>query len=415
MPPFFFFIFIIYSALLNKFFIKKDTIFMKISSSLEQNLQYLKKILTSKDIVFLNSNKNGVDYSLVFVRDLVDKESLGELVLRPLANADKNFINNVENLFLSPEKKKILTYTDIINEILIGNAVLLCDKTNFALSFGLIKFEKRAISEPPTSAVIKGPREGFVETLPVNVSMMRRRIKSSSLQIEEFTIGTYSNTSLAICYMKGIADENLVKKVKQKLNEIDIDAVLDSSYISKFIGEHKTSIFKQVGNTEKPDILTAKIMEGRVAIFVDGSPIALTVPYLLIEDFQSPGDYYNSSYSATLARSIRLISVLISILLPAFFVTAELFHLQLIPLSFLLTIVNSIKGIPLSPSFEMFFTLLIFEILISNVFELSFSNTLFTSRQNINTMQKVKVKTIVLTILSLSIKSFLAFFKVLHY
>ena len=104
-------------------------------------------------------------------------------------------------------------------------------------------------------------------------------------------------------------------------------------------------------------------MEGRIAIFVDGSPIALTVPYLLIEDFQSPSDYYNSPYSATIARGIRFLSVIIALLLPAFFVASELFHLQLIPLSLLLTIVNSIKGIPLSPSYEMFFTLLIFEIL----------------------------------------------------
>jgi spore germination protein KA len=114
---------------------------------------------------------------------------------------------------------------------------------------------------------------------------------------------------------------------------------------------------------EKPDILVAKILEGRVAILVDGSPIALTVPYLLLEDFQSPSDYYNSPYSATTARIIRLFSVILALLLPALFVSAELFHLQLIPLSFLLTIVNSIKGIPLSPSYEMFFTLLIFEIL----------------------------------------------------
>ena len=336
---------------------------MKLEFSLQRNISLIKEKLTSTDIVFLEQNK-GINCCLIFVRDLVDKESLGELVLRPLNNVKKGTsINELEHLFLSPEKKQIYSVTEVIDEVLLGNAVLICENSNFAFSFGLIKFEKRAITEPPTSAVIKGPREGFVESLPVNVSMMRRRIKSSQLQIENFTVGKYTKTTLAICYVKGIADDNLVKKVKQKVSEIDIDAVLDSSYISKFIGEHKTSIFKQVGNTEKPDILTAKIMEGRVAIFVDGSPIALTVPYLLIEDFQSPSDYYNSSYSSTLARAIRLISVFISILLPAFFVTAELFHLQLIPLSFLLTIVNSIKGIPLSPSFEMFFTLLIFEIL----------------------------------------------------
>ena len=144
---------------------------------------------------------------------------------------------------------------------------------------------------------------------------------------------------------------------------MQIDAVLDSSYVAKFLGEHKRSVFRQVGNTEKPDILAAKILEGRVAIFVDGSPIVLTVPYLLIEDFQSPSDYYNSPYNATITRLVRIFSVSVSVFLPAFFVSAQLFHLQLIPLSFLLTIVNSIKGIPLSPSYEMFFTLLIFEIL----------------------------------------------------
>ncbi|MBR2385031.1 MAG: spore germination protein, partial [Clostridia bacterium] len=267
------------------------------------------------------------------------------------------------NLFLSPEKKEITEIEKIADEVVAGETVILCDGIDVGISFGLKNFEQRAISKPPTSTVIKGPREGFVESLPVNVSLMRRRIKSPDLRFENLKIGKYSQTTVSLCYIDSICDKKIVKKLRNKLNTINIDAILDSSYISKFLGEHRISIFKQIGNTEKPDILAAKILEGRIAIFVDGSPIALTVPYLLLEDFQSPNDYYGTSYSATFARIIRLFSVLISVLLPAFFVSAELFHLQLIPLSFLLTIVNSIKGIPLSPSYEMFFTLLIFEIL----------------------------------------------------
>ena len=260
-------------------------------------------------------------------------------------------------------KKEVQTLDDLITEVVSGSAILIASGIEKGISFGLRQFEKRAITEPPTSTVLKGPREGFVESLPVNVSLMRRRIKSPALRFENVTLGEYSKTPISLCYLSGIADEKLIKKIKDKLKTISIDAVLDASYVSKFLGEHKTSLFKQVGNTEKPDILAAKILEGRVAIFVDGSPIALTVPYLLIEDFQSASDYYNSTYSATFARCLRLISVLLALFLPAFFVAAELFHLQLIPLSFLLTIVNSIKGIPLSPSHEMFFTVLIFEIL----------------------------------------------------
>lgn len=337
---------------------------MKICTSIKDNQKQLKQVLTSEDITFLDVKINNTDAVLVFVNDLIDKESVGELILRP-ADVYDGIVDeqSLFKLFLSPEKKIVTTYKEVVTDVLLGNAVLIADGIDKAFSFGLKHFEKRAITEPPTSTVIKGPREGFVESLPVNISMMRRKLKTPDLIFENVTIGKYSETPVALCYIKGIADIRLVKKLKKRLQRIDIDAVLDSSYVSKFLREHKYSLFKQIGNTEKPDILAGKILEGRVAIFVDGSPIALTVPYLLIEDFQSPSDYYNSSYSATVARYIRIISVALALFLPAVFVAAELFHLQLIPLSFLLTIVNSIKGIPLSPSFEMFFTLLIFEIL----------------------------------------------------
>ncbi len=337
---------------------------MKIDKNLNQNLQFLKEKLNSEDVTFLDIKIGDSDGVIIFINDLVDKNSVGELILRPASKAQGNLTKDqLFELFLSPEKKEVTEQKDVINDLLLGNTILLSDGIDTALSFGLKFFEKRAITEPPTSTVIKGPREGFVESLPVNISLMRRRLKSPDLKFINVTVGKYSRTPISLCYIDGIADKKLVQQLKEKLSKIDIDAVLDSSYISKFLGEHKVSLFKQIGNTEKPDILAGKILEGRVAIFVDGSPIALTVPYLLIEDFQSASDYYNSSYSATFARVVRLISVFLALFLPALFVSAELFHLQLIPLSFLLTIVNSIKGIPLSPSYEMFFTLMIFEIL----------------------------------------------------
>lgn len=337
---------------------------MHIKKQLNLNVEILKNKLPSEDISFLELDIGKTKATLIFVNDLTDKEHMGELVLRPAAAfKGKLTANAFFNTFLSPEKTKVYDFDSAITDLLLGNALLVADGIDFILSFGLKQFEKRAITEPPTSTVIKGPREGFVELLPVNVSLIRRRLKTPELRIENMEIGRYSKTPIAICYINGIADPEIVKKLKSNLKKIDIDAVLDSSYLSKFLGKSKTSLFKQVGNTEKPDILAAKMLEGRVAVIVDGSPIVLTVPYLLIEDFQSASDYYNSAYSATAARLLRLLSVIISLFLPALYVAAELFHLQLIPLSFLLTIVNSIKGIPLSPSYEMFFTLMIFEIL----------------------------------------------------
>ncbi len=337
---------------------------MKISQSYQLAIDCLKKSLDSTDVTFMHTGGKDCSACLVFINSLVDKKAIGDLVLKPLSQLkEKPDEEKLASLFLSPETKKVSSTDQVIDEVTNGNSVLIVEGVDVAFSFALVKFEKRAIVEPPTSNVIKGPREGFVENLNDNVSMMRRRLKTDKLKIETFDVGNFSKTQVALLYVKGVCDDKLVNKLRKKIQKIDIDAVLDSSYISKFLGEHKTSVFKQIGNTEKPDILTSKIMEGRVAVLVDGSPIALTVPYLLVEDFQSPSDYYTSNYTATLSRIIRIFAVVVSLLLPALFISAELFHLQLIPLSFLLTIVNSIKGIPLSPSYEMFFTLLIFEIL----------------------------------------------------
>ena len=337
---------------------------MNFTKNVNENLEELKKILVSDDINFLYVPVCGKDGYLIFAKELADKDAIGELVLKPICKLDPNASEeDIFNVFYSPEKEILFEVIKASNQVVLGDAVLIVDGINKAFSFGLKKYEKRAIAEPPTSTVIKGPREGFVESLAVNVSLIRRKIKSPDLKFINLSVGEYSNTSISICYINGICDIKLVRQIENKLKNIDIDAVLDSSYVSKFLGEHKRSLFKQVGNTEKPDILAAKILEGRVAIFVDGSPIALTVPYLLIEDFQSPSDYYGSTYSATISRIIRFIAVFLSISLPAFFVASELFHMQFIPLSFLLTIENSIKGIPLSPSYEMFVTLFIFEIL----------------------------------------------------
>ena len=336
---------------------------MKVSSQIKQNVKRLKKRLKSDDIVFSELFAGNKPAVLIYVKDLVDKEKMGDLILRPLKELKRADFNTVTDCFLSPEKQVLSSFDQIIEKIVCGDAALIIDGVDKAFIFEIKRFEKRAITEPPTSTVIKGPREGFVENLSVNVSLMRRKLQSEKLVFENVKAGKFSSTVISVCYLDGIADPKLVKKIKAKIKSISIDAVLDSSYVAKFLSEHKTSVFRQMGNTEKPDILAAKILEGRVAIFVDGSPIALTIPYILMEDFQSPSDYYYSPYNATLARFIRLFSVSVASLLPALFVSAELFHLQLIPLSFLLTIVNSIKGIPLSPSSEMFFTLLIFEIL----------------------------------------------------
>lgn len=177
------------------------------------------------------------------------------------------------------------------------------------------------------------------------------------------TVGRRSTTSVAVCWLEGTTPKKTVEEVKKKLQEIDIDIIPDSSYLTHFLSSRPYSLLKQVGTTEKPDIFCAKIAEGRVGIIVDGSPIALTVPYLIVEDFQSSEDYFVPAYRATFTRILRLLALLVAIYLPAFYVAAQLFKLQLFPVKLLLTIAGSIRDIPFSPSLEMLLVLFVLEVL----------------------------------------------------
>ncbi len=337
---------------------------MNIQPSLEYNKRAMKALLGSDDIIFFDFEIGEVSAFCVYVDSITDKELLGLEVISPLTKTDPQ--KNINYLAKKITLANVKTENKIMNaaeDALSGNAVIFIDGKNKAISVDLKKFEVRAISEPPTGLAVRGPRNGFTESIKSNLSLVRRYLKSTDLKVETTEKGKYTKTSIAIIYIDGIAKPEIAEKVRKKIEKINIDGIPDSSYVAKLLNERKTSLFKQVGSTERPDVLIERMLEGRIGIIVDGSPFALTLPYLLIEDFQAAEDYYISQYRANLVRALRVVAMIFSILLPAVFVAAQLFHLQIIPLNFLLTIVNGIKEIPFSPSLEMFFVLLIFELL----------------------------------------------------
>lgn len=222
---------------------------------------------------------------------------------------------------------------------------------------------KRGITEPPTSNVIKGPRLGFIEDLETNLQILQARLKSPDLVFTEFTIGKYTQTRVVVAFIKSIADDTIVKKVTERITSINIDGIADSYYIAQFLQDEKVKLFNQVGSDEKPDIITAKLLEGRVAVFVDGSPVVLTVPYILFEDIQNSDDYYQNAGAVSLKRVIRIVGSLIAILGPAFYIALQLYHYNIVPINMLIAITNSSKASPFSPLLEMLFVLILFEIL----------------------------------------------------
>lgn len=338
---------------------------MKITGNLKKDVQELKKILPAEDILtFSFTAEKGLAFAVVYADPITDKELLGEEVVRSLLSYDgERKAKSVAKSLTSPEIKFESDVKKLSEEILTGNPVLLFEGADEGIVTGVKKVFVRAIAEPSTDIALKGPREGFIEDLKINTSLLRRRFKTAELQIDMSTVGRRSNTSIAVCYLKGTTPEKTVEEVKARLKQIDIDIVPDSSYLTHFLASRPFSLMKQVGTTEKPDIFAAKIAEGRVGILVDGSPIALTVPYLVVEDFQSSEDYFVPSYRATFTRLLRLLAMLVAIYLPAYYVAAQLYKLQLFPVKLLLTISGSIRDIPFSPSLEILLVLFVLEVL----------------------------------------------------
>ncbi len=337
---------------------------MKLFKNRIQNVKKITELLQSDDIIYFDFTAKETSLTAIYAESLSDKTMLGKQAIEPLQeNGSFSSVDDVVKSVTLPETQKLSTFSDCIEKIIAGDAVIIVDGLDKAISVSTKKPAARAVTEPPTASILKGPREGFVENSQTNMSLIRQRLKTPNLKYEKLTVGKQSQTTVGLVYISSIANKNLIDTIRSKIKKINVDGIVDSSYIIKCISDRKTSMFKQMGSTEKPDIFSAKLLEGRVGIIVDGSPIALTAPFIFLEDFQSSEDYYINTYRANFARILRISAVLLSVLLPSFFVAAQLFHLQFIPLAFLLTIVGSIKGIPLSPSVEMFVTLLIFEIL----------------------------------------------------
>lgn len=350
-----------------------------LTSLLASNLTVLKKRFQgSADVVFrefkvgFDPNKSAV---LIYIDGLVNSESMNATILKPLMYDyereelwkelnQHNLLSFIRDYAVPNNKvQEFSQFQEITDNILRGNSALLLDGFNSALIFDSIGFDSRVIQEPATESVVRGPREGFNESLATNLSLLRRKIINENLVLEQLNLGIRTRTKVCFVYLKGVVNEKLVIEVRNRLQKIDIDGILESGYIEQLIEDAPVSIFPTVGNTEKPDILAAKLLEGRIGILVDGTPIVLTVPYLLVEALQSSEDYYARPYYVTIVRWIRIASLMLALFLPAVYIAIQSFHPDLIPTSLLISMAKAREGIPFPAYVEVFLMGMIFEIL----------------------------------------------------
>ena len=333
-------------------------------SNLEDKIDWLEKELNnSSDIASRMIEKGGDKLGLVFIKSMIDNLLFIEGVYEPLLLCENKLNVDVLTAIIKSADVNKISLKESVEKILMGNVVIIFEKDEQCLAIDIQKYPARIPSEPPTSAVLQGPREGFTEDIKTNITLIRRRFYNRNLILKDVFVGKYSNTRVVLAFLKGVADKKLVKEIESKLQKIDIDGIIDSHYIIKFLEKNPDSLFKQVGSVEKPDIIAAKILEGRVAILVDGSPIVLTLPFLFFEEIQASNDYYNSHIYSSFIRVVRLLSIFISVIVPGAYIAMRVFHQNIIPIKFLVTITNTTRGLPFTPFLEMLFISLLFQIL----------------------------------------------------
>ena len=299
--------------------------------------------------------------TVLYIEGICDRKFVHDYILNPLIGTDPAQEPNLHHVLTGGRLTDITDDGEAVRALLNGNAVV-SDGTA-AVAIPVQNEISRGINEPETETVIRGPREGFTENAFVNAALLRRRIRSSSLKMETMTAGDETNTQLILMYMENLAAPKVLNCVRQRLSGIRTGNIFGSGTVEIYLQDGKAPLFPTVGNSERPDKVASKLLEGRVAVIVDGSPVVLTVPCLFAEALQSSEDYAKSPYFASFLRLLRFSSLLSALFLPAVFVALMYFHQTVIPLSLLQKISESRSALPIPLFWETVFSLLSFEII----------------------------------------------------
>ncbi len=339
---------------------------IKVTKKLDENLKNIKDILKHNDDVVYREFNSGKDQKLnfatVYVEGLADKDTVHEHVLRNLmllARMAPPDVNTMREKVYELVRDGAISVTGIqeiedlnkgINNVLSGETILLIDKLDKIIVMPTRSWPNRGVSEPETEAVIRGSREGLVETMRFNTALVRRRIRDPNFKIKQMQVGKRSKTDIAVMFIDEVVNKDILEQVVNRIKRIDVDRILESGDIEQLIEDNYRSPFPQVQTTERPERLAAAIYEGRVGIVVDNTPFALIVPTTFNSFMQSVEDYNERFIIGNAVRILRYLAVFISLFLPAVYIAISSYHPGMIPTELALYIAGSRDGVPF-PSF----------------------------------------------------------------
>ncbi len=343
---------------------------LKVSSSLSENLALMRKLFEDVDIMRYRyvTEEGREDIAIVFSDGLVSSTTINDSILRPLMQGDlpkgPGRIKRLTGEVVQVNESELTDdFQKIVGAVAYGDTILFADGSNEAAILNTKSFPIRSVMEPDSEKNLSGPREGFTESIIQNISMLRRRARTNDLKIRHLSLGRRTQTCVMVCYLDDVVNRGALDELMKRLSEIDIDGVLDSNYVYELIREHRFSLFRTAGYTERPDVVIGKLLEGRIAILVDGTPSVLTVPYLFIENFQASEDYYLSFYYTSFSRILRMLGFFMTISIPGLYIAIVAFQREMLPSPLLLSITAARQSVPLPAAVEAFVMLVTFDIL----------------------------------------------------
>ncbi len=351
-----------------------------ISADIQENIDRLKILLNKCSDAVIREFTFGREHStrgvLLYFDGLSDKAEIEGHLLKSLLlelgmleetvpsldQADPLYL--IMERFLSLSQTEFLaTLEEVCYRMNSGDAVLLLDGSIQGLAAGTRLWQSRAIQTPENELTIQGPKDGFGETLRFNTGLIRRRLKTTQLKTEVLILGRLSKTDVMLCYIENIAPESLIAEVRKRLSNIDVDAVLDTSYLEEFLADTRLTVFSQVEYTERPDRACSHLLEGRICIMVDGSPMALIAPITFPQFLISPEDYYQNFIAGSLYRLLRLLAFFATLLIPSLYVAIITYHHEIIPTQLYLTIASTREGVVFPAVVEALLLEITFELL----------------------------------------------------
>ncbi|ERI94128.1 putative spore germination protein KA [Clostridiales bacterium oral taxon 876 str. F0540] len=351
----------------------------KISRSLNENKKYIKDVLgDSADIIvrhFVIPGFNNCKAFILYVDGLVGTKELDDIIFKPLINntqfqSNKNYIKSVgpiravaESGVLASSVEEQQEWSKILDSVLSGDTALFIESCDAAIIMSSRGFETRSVSEPAAEGEVRAARDGFIENIRVNTSLVRRRIKDHSLRIESMKIGQRTKTDVAIVYIDNLVSKEILGELKSRLERIKIDSILESGYIEELIEDAPLSLFPTIEHTERPDKASAAILEGRIVILVDNTPFCLIVPTVFWQYIQATGDYYERHYIASFMRILRAVALFLSLTLSSFYVMLTSFHQEMFPTLLALRVAAGREGVPFPAILEVLLMEFMFEII----------------------------------------------------